>query len=86
MSDYTSETKNIGDFRCETRFTRGDKIFCTDLSKDFGGLEEYPAPGQLLAASVASCMISMVSYVAKIGRASCRERVYGLVYIPVVAV
>ena len=65
MSDqYTSRTKNVGNFRCETTYVRGDGRFATDLPKEIGGLSEYPTPMELLASAVASCMMSMVSYVA----------------------
>lgn len=64
MSSYTSETKNVGEYRCESTFVPGGKVFATDLPQSFGGKEEYPSPGALLGSAIASCMMSMVSYVA----------------------
>lgn len=35
---------------------------CTDVPEKLGGLGEQPSPGELLAATVASCMLSNVAF------------------------
>lgn len=60
---YTSITKHEGGMRCHTEYKSPTKAeSCTDVAKDMGGLGEMPTPGEMLAATVASCMLSMVAY------------------------
>lgn len=63
-SKYTSQTENVGQFRCETSYHPAGKKFSTDLSAEYAGLAEYPSPGIMLGATLASCMISLLSVVA----------------------
>ena len=37
----------------------------TDVPQSLGGLGEMPPPGAVLAATLASCMLSMLAFVAK---------------------
>ncbi len=61
---FASSTENIGQFRCETTFYPTGRSFCTDLPESLNGLAQYPSPGDLLGAALASCMTSMISFVA----------------------
>ena len=61
---YTSETENVGQFRCETTFIPSNVTFATDLLASFKGRAEFPSPGVLLGSTLASCMMSLVSVVA----------------------
>lgn len=61
---YTSETENVGQFRCETTFIPSNVTFSTDLPASFEGRAEFPSPGVLLGSTLASCMMSLVSVVA----------------------
>ena len=61
---YTSETENVGQFRCETTFIPFNVTFSTDLPASFEGRAEFPSPGVLLGSTLASCMMSLVSVVA----------------------
>ena len=61
---YTSETENVGQFRCETTFIPSNVTFATDLPASFEGRAEFPSPGVLLGSTLASCMMSLVSVVA----------------------
>lgn len=60
---YTSETENVGQFRCETTFIPSNVTFATDLPASFEGRAEF-LPGVLLGSTLASCMMSLVSVVA----------------------
>lgn len=62
--NYASKTVYEGQGRCRTTHNATGKGFATDLHKDIGGLEENPSPGEMLAATLASCMMSMVSFIA----------------------
>ncbi len=62
--NYTSETIFEGKGRCVTTHKATGKTFATDLHRDLGGYEENPTPGEMLAATLASCMASMISVVA----------------------
>lgn len=62
--NYSTETVYQGSGRCHTTHKATGKSFTTDLDKSHGGLEENPSPGELLAATLASCMMSMVSFIA----------------------
>ena len=61
---YTSETENVGQFRCETTFIPSNVTFATDLPASFEGRAEFPSPGVLHGSTLASCMMSLVSVVA----------------------
>ncbi len=63
MSAYTSQTIVDADMRCCTEFEKPThpKMY-TDVASDLGGMGEYPSPGELLAATVASCMLSMIAF------------------------
>ncbi len=61
---YATTTKNIGDFRCETTFLPTGRSFSTDLPQILNGLGQYPSPADLLGAALASCMTSMISFIA----------------------
>ena len=61
--DFSSATTIEDKMRCHTEFfcpTRAE--FSTDVDAALGGLGRQPSPGELLAATVASCMLSMVAY------------------------
>lgn len=62
MSNYTSTTVHEGSMRCITNFPQGKAVFTTDVGSALGGLGEQPSPAQMLAASVASCMASMIAF------------------------
>lgn len=62
MSQYTSTTVHEGSMRCSTSFTQSSTKMITDVGAALGGLGEQPSPAQMLAASVASCMASMMAY------------------------
>ena len=61
---YTSETENVGQFRCETTYIPSNITFATDLPASFEGRAEFPSPGVMLGSTLASCMMSLVSVVA----------------------
>ena len=61
---YTSETENVGQFRCESTYIPSNITFATDLPASFEGRAEFPSPGVMLGSTLASCMISLVSVVA----------------------
>lgn len=49
--------------RCHTVFFKATRPeVSTDVAAELGGKGEMPTPGDLLAATVASCMLSMVAY------------------------
>ena len=50
---YTSETENVGQFRCETTFIPSNVTFATDLPASFEGRAEFPSPGVLLGSTLA---------------------------------
>ncbi len=50
--------------RCYTHFTPSGETFATDISSALGGRGEFPSPADMLAACVASCMLSMITYTA----------------------
>lgn len=62
MSKYTSTTVHEGTMRCHTTFTQGQAEFTTDVGAALGGRGEKPSPAQMLAATVASCMASMMAF------------------------
>ena len=53
-----------GGMRCHSNFTPSGECFATDVPAALGGRGEYPAPAHMLAACVASCMLSMIAYTA----------------------
>ena len=64
--DYTSATTLETGMRCHTEFYNATRTrVVTDVDAAMGGLGEQPSPGDLLAATVASCMLSMVAYTGK---------------------
>lgn len=60
---YTSETENVGQFRCESTYIPSNITFATDLPASFEGRGEFPSPGVMLGSTLASCMMSMISVV-----------------------
>ena len=66
MEPYTSETKLEEGMRCCTTMKRKEAcIFCTDVPAVLGGRGEKATPGEMLAATVASCMLSMLAFTGK---------------------
>lgn len=51
--------------RCMTTFTHCDCTFNTDVPQAFGGEGQYVSPADMLAATVASCMLSMAGLTGK---------------------
>ena len=62
MDKYTSTTTLGDSARCRTEFTAGGNSLSTDLEQSQGGLGENPTPAAMLAASAASCMLSMIAF------------------------
>ena len=62
MSNYTAKTVHEGGMRCRNEFTQGGAVFTTDVAAALGGRGEQPSPAALLAATVASCMGSMMAF------------------------
>ena len=62
MSNYTAKTVHEGGMRCLNEFTQGGAVFTTDVAAALGGRGEQPSPAALLAATVASCMGSMMAF------------------------
>ena len=62
QSDYTSTTMLTGKLRCHTSFKGSDATFITDIPSLLGGRGEYPTPAAMLAATLSSCMMSMLAY------------------------
>lgn len=65
MSTYTSTTIHEGQFRMRTEFAQSGSSIYTDVGAALGGRGEMPSPAQLLAASVAACMNSMMVFMGK---------------------
>lgn len=63
--NFTSITTHTGDVRCETIFSPSKETFCTDIETAAGGKGICPCPADMLAASVASCMLSMIAWTGK---------------------
>lgn len=61
----TSITTHLGDVRCQSIFTPSKEEFITDIETAAGGKGEYPCPADMLAATVASCMLSMMAWTGK---------------------
>lgn len=65
--EYTSATTLERQMRCHTEFfvpTHAE--FSTDVEEKLGGIGQQPTPGDMLAATVASCMLSMIAYTASV--------------------
>lgn len=65
MNTPTSITIHQGGIRCHTTYQPSGKEFTTDVSTAMGGAGEHPSPAAMLAASVASCMLSMMGWLGK---------------------
>lgn len=65
MDKYTSTTTLGDSARCSTIFTSSGSSFTTDLDQSQGGLGENPVPAAMLAATAASCMLSMIAFKGK---------------------
>ena len=65
MDKYTSTTTLGDSARCRTLFTASGSSFITDLDQSQGGLGENPVPAAMLAATAASCMLSMIAFKGK---------------------
>lgn len=63
--NYSSITTHTGDVRCETLFSPSKETFCTDIGTASGGKGICPSPADMLAASVASCMLSMIAWTGR---------------------
>ncbi len=61
---FTSSTLHSGSMRCYSNFTPSGTTFATDVPTALGGRGEFPTPAAMLAATVASCMLSMIAYTA----------------------
>ena len=61
---FTSSTLHTGGMRCYTSFCPSAATIATDVPAAKGGHGQYPSPADMLAASVASCMLSMIAYTA----------------------
>ncbi len=61
-TEYTSTTTHVGGLRCQSRFESSGVTFATDVDATLGGQGIYPSPGEMLACTVASCMLSMIAY------------------------
>ncbi len=62
--EYTTHTLNEAKSRCVTTHIRSGKQWTTDIPVALGGYGENATPGEMLASVVASCMMSMVSFLA----------------------
>ena len=56
-----SVTIHDGDLRCRTVWEPSGQECITDVGVSSGGKGEYPSPAALMAAAVASCMLSMIA-------------------------
>ena len=61
----TATIKYIGDLRTEARHNESGTVIYTDAPKDNHGKGEAFSPTDLLATSLASCMISIMGIVAR---------------------
>ena len=63
LMTYTSATTLENGMRCHTEFFDASRAeFSTEVDAELGGRGELPSPGDMLAATVASCMLSMMAY------------------------
>lgn len=51
-----------GNMRCHSSFCNSNASFITDVPLALGGRGEYPTPAAMLAATLASCMMSMLAF------------------------
>ena len=58
----TATTRHEGGMRCRTLWNPSGQECRTDVASAIGGKGEYPTPGAMMAASVASCMLSMIAW------------------------
>ena len=58
----TSVTIHDGDMRCRTVWEPSGQECITDVGSAAGGKGEYPSPAAMMAAAVASCMLSMIAW------------------------
>ena len=58
----TTVTIHEDGMRCRTIWEPSGQQCCTDVASAIGGRGEYPTPAAMMAASVASCMLSMVAH------------------------
>lgn len=58
----TTVTIHEGGLRCCTTWESSGQMCCTDVGTALGGKGEYPSPAAMMAASVASCMLSMIAW------------------------
>ena len=65
MNKPTSTTTLHPNMRCTTVFDPCGCTFTTDVPKTYGGEGAYACPADMLAAAVASCMLSMVGLTGK---------------------
>lgn len=86
-SDYTSTTMLTGKLRCHTAFKGSEATFITDIPTSLGGRGEYPTPAAMLAATLSSCMMSMLAYTGALKgfatdgisvKARCHEDTHGI--------
>ena len=61
----TSVTIHDGGMRCRTVWEPSGQECCTDVGAAIGGKGEYPSPAAMMAAAVASCMLSMIAWTGK---------------------
>ena len=64
QAPITSTTMLTGNMRTHTIFTGSTTSFITDVPQSIGGRGEYPPPASILAATLSTCMLSMLSFVA----------------------
>lgn len=62
---YTTRTIHEGQSRCTSRHTASGEIWHTDIPVALGGLGFYATPAATLAMAAASCMMSMIAFLAK---------------------
>lgn len=87
-SQFTSVSMLTGRMRCHSSFNGVATSFVvTDVPARLGGRGEHPTPAALLAATLASCMLSMLAYTGTqkgfdtngiSARACCREDSQGI--------
>lgn len=61
----TITTKYLGDLRCESRHEKSGSVILTDAPLDNNGKGEAFSPTDLLSASLATCMITIMGIAAK---------------------
>ncbi len=63
-TSYTTQTIHEGQSRCISCHKTSGEIWHTDIPVALGGLGFYASPAATLAMAAASCMMSMVSFLA----------------------